>query len=118
MVNIGHQDRLKALDTLLNARMAHTLWVAEVTHRRAPCVIEDHTQCAFGKWLLEAGAILGGVPEFRTLVEPHRQLHQAYTAMKNDADPAALHDTTRKLSGLLIDGIDRLEKYLNQPAQG
>ncbi len=116
MKSISKQERLEALDTLLNARRAHTQWVAHIahiTHQHTPCVIEDHTQCAFGKWLLKETQTLGTLPEFNALVEPHRQLHAAYTEMKGTTKPAVLRDTISSLSLVLIDTIDQLEKRLN-----
>ncbi|MFH1872170.1 MAG: CZB domain-containing protein [Pseudomonadota bacterium] len=115
MVQIGHQERLKALDTLLNARRSHTLWVSEVTHQQAPCVVEDHTLCDFGKWLIEAEGILGSVPEFIELREPHQQLHDTYVSLKADPDRALRSSRIRDISRTLIDRIDGLEKYLNRP---
>lgn len=115
MVQIGHQERLKALDTLLNARRSHTLWVSEVTHQQAPCVVEDHTLCDFGKWLIEAEGILGSVPEFIDLGEPHQQLHDTYLSLKADQDHALRSSRIRDISRTLIDRIDSLEKYLNRP---
>jgi hypothetical protein len=114
MVQINHQNRLIALDTLLNARMAHTRWVSEVTHEHTPCVEEDHTRCKFGHWLLLAEGILGGVKEFRDLVEPHKQLHLAYLALKSEQDRASLCDTIKEMSRILIDRIDLLESHLKQ----
>ena len=113
MENLSKQERLEALDTLLNARRAHTQWVAHITHQPTPCVIEDHTQCAFGKWLAKETQTLQALPEFHALVEPHRQLHAAYTEMKGVTTPAALHKTIQTLSTDLIDKIDQLEKRLN-----
>ena len=113
MESICKQERLEALDTLLNARRAHTQWVTHITHQHTPCVIEDHTQCAFGKWLLKETQTLGTLPEFKALVEPHWQLHAAYTEMKGTTKPAVLRDTISSLSLVLIDTIDQLEKRLN-----
>lgn len=115
MNNITKQERLEALDTLLNARMAHTRWVAEVVHAASPCVVEDHRDCQFGKWLLAAGSTLGTVPQFADLVEPHRQLHEVYRALKDGGDPEAVRSRVRELSRLLIERIDLLEKRLNKP---
>lgn len=115
MVKIGHQDRLKALDTLFNARRSHTQWVSEVTHQQAPCVVEDHTLCDFGKWLIEAEGMLGSVPEFIDLREPHQQLHDTYLSLKADRDHALRSSRIRDISRTLIDRIDSLEKYLNRP---
>ncbi len=114
MVQIDHQDRLIALDTLFNARMAHTRWVAEVTHEQTPCVEEDHTRCKFGTWLLLAEGILGEVKEFRDLVEPHKQLHLTYVALKSAQDRGLLGNRINEISRTLIDGIDLLETRLKQ----
>ena len=118
MTTMNDKDRLKALDALLNARMAHTQWLSEVLYEQTPCVEEDHTQCAFGKWLIASDSLLSGVPEFVALQEPHQGLHDTYKNCKNDADLSGLRQRVREFSRMLIDRIDALEKVLNRPGGG
>lgn len=113
-MKIDNRDRLTALDALLNARMAHTQWVAEVVRAEVPCVAEDHRDCAFGKWLLTADTTLGSLPQFVDLIEPHRQLHDAFKTLKGSAEQTYLRARIRELSRTLIDGIDALEKQLHR----
>lgn len=108
---------LKQLDRLLEARMQHTKWVADVVHNEHPQVEEDPTKCEFGKWLLSASAELKTLPEFQALDEPHRELHQAYKLFRGDADLAYHPDEIKYLSTMLIERIDLLEKRLKKPIQ-
>jgi hypothetical protein len=113
MVRITKELRLKALDTLLTARMAHTQWMSAVTHEKAPCVESDPQKCVFGRWILEEQNVLEQLPEFLALAGPHRELHEAYARLKLDANPVELHTKVRALSHQLIDHIDALEKRLH-----
>ena len=94
--------------------MAHTRWVAAVTHEKTPCVEENPEKCVFGKWLQEQKDVLDQLPEFQALDIPHRALHEAYTALKSDSSLEDLHNNVRTLSHQLIDHIDALEKRLNK----
>ena len=53
-----------ALGKLRTARMQHTKWVTEVLHNRNPQVVEDHTQCEFGKWMISVRDTLEDLEEF------------------------------------------------------
>lgn len=110
---ISKEVRLASLDALLDARMAHTCWVAEVVKNANPVVEEDHTQCVFGKWLIAAAANLQEVQEFEALIAPHQKLHDAYRDRNKIASPQAFHRQIKDASRTLINQIDALEKRLN-----
>lgn len=114
MSRITKEVRLKSLDTLLNARMAHTQWTASATRGADSAVEEDPGKCTFGKWLLEQAGTLGHLPEFQALDEPHRALHAAYSNMKSAVPDAGVTASIRSCSQRLIDRIDQLEKCLNR----
>ena len=114
---VSKDSRLKALDTLLEARMQHTKWVCEVVQVENPQVEDDHRKCDFGKWLLSACSELKALKEFQELDKPHRELHEAYKLFRGVPDLAYHPDEIKYLSNMLIDRIDLLEKRLRKPIQ-
>ncbi|WP_210396782.1 CZB domain-containing protein [Motiliproteus sediminis] len=111
---LTRNERNRALDMLLIARMQHTRWVAEVKENRIPQVEGDPTRCEFGRWLLGSQETLAGFDAFRALEQPHTALHDAYKRLlknpANDAERQAVVDHSREL----IDNIDQLENALNR----
>ncbi len=112
MIHMTKELRLKALDTLLTARMAHTQWMSAVTHEKTPCVEADPQKCVFGRWIQEEQDVLGQLPEFQALAGPHSELHEVYATLKSASTSEELHNRVRALSHQLIDQIDALEKRL------
>ncbi|HLA34227.1 MAG TPA: CZB domain-containing protein [Rhodocyclaceae bacterium] len=107
--------RLKAIDTLLNARMEHTRWVSQVINHENPSVAVEHTDCKFGQWLLASEATLGHIPEFQALILPHKDLHENYKLLRNEPSRDPLRHEMRRLSQILISHIDDLQGFLNLP---
>jgi hypothetical protein len=106
----------EALGQLLDARMQHTKWVSAVLHDKMPQVVEDHTQCEFGKWMISLRDILGELEEFQDLDVPHRELHMVYKILKNNPTHDLLRDEIKLLSEKLISCIDALEQRLSRRA--
>ncbi len=106
----------EALDKLLHARRQHTLWVSEVMNQSMPRVAEDHTQCDFGKWIHGSGGLLMGEMEgFQQMVTIHKELHQAYSDLKDDPNQhERMLREIKQLSNQLFDQIDLLEATLQQ----
>lgn len=105
----------EALVKLLNARMQHTQWVAEVLHEKDPKVMEDHTECEFGKWMIEVREELDDLEEFQDLDVPHRELHIIYKILKSNPSHQILREEIKLLSDKLIARIDLLQQRLEQP---
>ena len=112
---LNRQQRTEALDLLHNARMQHTRWVAEVMNNELPQVEPDHRFCEFGRWLRCADEALREMEEFQALIEPHRELHEAYRTIKFTPGMEDLREAVKNLSMQLIEGVDRLERRLQQP---
>lgn len=110
----SRDQKSQALATLLDARMQHRKWVAEVLNNENPQVMEDHTQCEFGKWMIAVREVLDDLEEFQDLDVPHRELHMVYKILKSNPDHAILREEIQLLSNKLIGRIDSLEKCLKE----
>ncbi|MEH6471920.1 MAG: CZB domain-containing protein [Halopseudomonas sp.] len=109
---ISRSIKSEALGRLLDARMQHTKWVAEVLHERDPQVTEDHTLCEFGKWMIAVRDELDDLEEFQDLDVPHRELHMVYKVLKSNPTHQILREEIKLLSEKLISRIDALEQRL------
>lgn len=107
-----NEMKSEALGKLLDARMQHTQWVSEVLHHRNPQVVEDHTQCEFGRWMLSVKEVMDELDEFQDLDIPHRELHMVYKVLKNNPGHEILREEIKLLSEKLIGRIDVLEQRL------
>lgn len=103
------ESKGQLLTDLLNARMQHTRWVAEVKNNSIPHVEPDHTRCEFGLWLISANKIFGDMAEFKALDPVHITLHQAYAEFINSPEDPLLRTRVISVSHDLIDRIDQLE---------
>ena len=103
----------EALAKLLDARDQHTLWVTEVLTSQKPRVVECHTQCEFGKWMIGVRDRLDELEEFQDLDVPHRELHMVYKILKDNPSHDFLRDEIKQLSEKLLGRIHRLEQRLN-----
>lgn len=104
----------EALVKLLDARMQHTKWVSEVLHEKNPQVVEDHTQCEFGRWMISVKEVMEELEEFQDLDVPHRELHMVYKILRNNPTHDILREEIKLLSEKLISRIDDLEQRLNE----
>ena len=102
------------LSELLDARMKHTEWVTQVVNEKSLSVEESPNHCRFGKWIIDVKDILADLDEYHQLMEPHINLHHAYTQFKENSRQETFKDEIKRFSSQLIDRIDALEKTLNQ----
>lgn len=113
---ISQELKSELLSELMDARMQHIRWITEVLKGDSFEAEGDHTQCRFGRWLIDVKGVLNSVEEFERLKLPHQDLHTAYHLLKKNPDHSALRDGLKQLSNTLINHIDALEKRLNQAA--
>ncbi|WP_018870281.1 CZB domain-containing protein [Thioalkalivibrio sp. ALgr3] len=77
-------EKQEVLDRLHQAKRAHLAWVgrAELLTQGVPVEKDQipvlHTDCPFGQWYFSDGQALNDFPEFESIDEAHRHLHQAY----------------------------------------
>ncbi|WP_038047142.1 CZB domain-containing protein [Thioalkalivibrio sp. ALJ24] len=77
-------EKQDVLDRLHQAKRAHLAWVgrAELLTRGVPVGKDQipvlHTDCPFGQWYFGDGQVLHDFPEFESIDEAHRHLHEAY----------------------------------------
>lgn len=114
MVTISKELKSEILSQLLDARMKHTEWVTQVVNKASLSVEENPNHCRFGKWIIDVKDILDGLEEYHQLVEPHVNLHLAYSKLKVNSGQEVSNAEIKRLSSQLIDRIDTLENKLNQ----
>lgn len=111
------ESKGEILTSLFDARMQHTLWVSEVKNNQQPNVQADHTLCDFGQWLIMNKDMLGVIPAFLELHEPHRKLHIAYQTFLKASQNDTLRENVIAQSVELISKIDALEHVIQQDVQ-
>lgn len=98
---------------LLDARLKHMHWVQEALGSQDPLVDADPRKCLFGQWIQKSKEVLGHLPEFQALEQPHLMLHESFCRLYDAPDEERLEQEVRTRSGQLIEAIDTLEKRLS-----
>lgn len=115
---------LLMLDT---AKSDHVLFVNRIERclegkeQIQPEHLTDHTGCRFGKWYFSEGqGLCGSSPSYRTIVEPHEQIHRLAkeaVTLRNRGDYAAadrLMTQVEDISHEIVELLDRVKGECRQ----
>lgn len=109
---------------LLAMEVEHRRWVGQLIQaieRRDPALlpahVPDHRACNFGRWLLGEGhAQYYTLPEFKALIEPHREVHRIGQRLAAHLIAGEYHTAAAGIGAILaqrdrvLDALGRLQR--------